>query len=273
VRDIIRWSGDGTALYWLTQTKSEFLELVKYEVATGRQTSLTSGMPWDVEVFDVSDDGRTIAFVTNEDGWSRIHLLEAASGHELPFHRLKSGVITKVAFRPRSQEFAFVWAGESTPAGLYSYDVASGQTGAWMAAVPASGKMVDTSEPVSIRYPTFDARLIPAFLRRPGPKFRGRRPVDERDPEMSQFLHEISPLTHASQIRSPLLVIHGVNDPRVPLRQSEDIVSAVRRNGVPVWYVRFDGEGHGLAVPDDHNYANNAKVLFLRRHLLGEVVK
>jgi pimeloyl-ACP methyl ester carboxylesterase len=69
-------------------------------------------------------------------------------------------------------------------------------------------------------------------------------------------------------IRKPLLVIHGANDSRVPVLQSDQLVSSVRRNGNPVWYVRFDGEGHGLTVTDDHNYKIEVVSLFLRRYLL-----
>jgi dipeptidyl aminopeptidase/acylaminoacyl peptidase len=70
---------------------------------------------------------------------------------------------------------------------------------------------------------------------------------DERDPAMRAFLTSISPVTHAQDIRKPLLVAQGRNDPRVPYTESEQIVDTVKKNGAPVWYVLADNEGHGFA--------------------------
>ena len=71
-----------------------------------------------------------------------------------------------------------------------------------------------------------------------------------------------------TQIRRPLLVIHGENDPRVKVEEAERIVTAVRRNGVPVWYVRFSGEGHGFDRREHSVYSQHAQVLFLSQFLL-----
>jgi dipeptidyl aminopeptidase/acylaminoacyl peptidase len=68
---------------------------------------------------------------------------------------------------------------------------------------------------------------------------------DERDPEMRSFLRRISPLTNADRISKPLLVVHGRNDPRVPLSEAELIVNKVRAKGGTVWYLLAADEGHG----------------------------
>ena len=91
---------------------------------------------------------------------------------------------------------------------------------------------------------------------------------DDREPDMAAFLERISPLHGASKIRKPLLVIHGANDPRVPVGEAEQIVAAVRRNGVPVWYVRFKNEGHGQWSWMHEKYEIEAEIMFLRRYLL-----
>jgi dipeptidyl aminopeptidase/acylaminoacyl peptidase len=62
-----------------------------------------------------------------------------------------------------------------------------------------------------------------------------------------EFLHSISPLTHVDKISTPLMVIHGANDPRVPLSETEQLIEAVRRKGVPVEALIYADEGHGLA--------------------------
>jgi len=86
---------------------------------------------------------------------------------------------------------------------------------------------------------------------------------DERNPETRRFLRSISPLSDASRIRKPLLVVHGANDPRVPVLEAERIVSAVRRNGVPVWYIRFENEGHAYRSWEHEKYEYEAQILFL----------
>ncbi len=68
---------------------------------------------------------------------------------------------------------------------------------------------------------------------------------DERDLEMRAFLRRISPLTNADRITRPLLVVHGKNDPRVPLSEAEQIVNKLRAKGGEVWYLLAADEGHG----------------------------
>jgi dipeptidyl aminopeptidase/acylaminoacyl peptidase len=68
---------------------------------------------------------------------------------------------------------------------------------------------------------------------------------DERDAEMRSYLRRISPLTNADRITRPLLVVHGKNDPRVPLSEAEQIVYKLRAKGREVWYLLAADEGHG----------------------------
>ena len=66
--------------------------------------------------------------------------------------------------------------------------------------------------------------------------------IDDRD-----FLSEASPLTHVDAIRAPLFVIHGQNDPRVPVGEAEQLVASLKRRGVRHELCVYDDEGHGLA--------------------------
>ncbi len=69
---------------------------------------------------------------------------------------------------------------------------------------------------------------------------------DERDPDTRAFLRRISPLTNADRITRPLLVVHGKNDPQVPLSEAEQIVNRLRAKGGEVWYLLAADEGHGF---------------------------
>ena len=93
---------------------------------------------------------------------------------------------------------------------------------------------------------------------------------DEREPKMREFLQKISPTTNASKIKVPLFVIHGQNDPRVPLNEAQQIVQSVRQNNIPVWYLMAKDEGHGFSKKRNVDYQFYATVLFVQKFLIGE---
>jgi dipeptidyl aminopeptidase/acylaminoacyl peptidase len=90
---------------------------------------------------------------------------------------------------------------------------------------------------------------------------------DERDPRVRSFFRDISPLRRADQISTPLLVVQGQNDPRVPVAEARQIVDAVRGNGVPVWYVLAQNEGHGFSRGENLEYLRAVEARFLIEHL------
>jgi dipeptidyl aminopeptidase/acylaminoacyl peptidase len=91
---------------------------------------------------------------------------------------------------------------------------------------------------------------------------------DERDKAMREFLTRISPANNADRIKAPLFVVHGRNDPRVPYTEATQIVAAARKNGVPVWYLLADNEGHGYARKENADFLFYAMIEFLQTYLL-----
>lgn len=91
---------------------------------------------------------------------------------------------------------------------------------------------------------------------------------DERDPMMRAYLQRIAPMNNAHRISKPLFVVQGKNDPRVPLSESEQMVAKVRKNGVPVWYLMADNEGHGFRRKPNVDFYNYAVVRFVEEYLL-----
>ena len=87
------------------------------------------------------------------------------------------------------------------------------------------------------------------------------------DPRDWKMLYDISPLFSASRIARPLLVVQGANDPRVLAQESEDIVAAVRANGVPVEYLFLDDEGHGFTKKKNEQLVFRRMKEFLDRHM------
>ncbi len=84
-----------------------------------------------------------------------------------------------------------------------------------------------------------------------------------------EFFRAKSPLFHADDIVRPLMVLQGANDPRVLQVESDEIVDAVRANGVPVEYIVFDDEGHGFVKKENQERGYAAVLDFLETHMGG----
>ena len=83
-------------------------------------------------------------------------------------------------------------------------------------------------------------------------------------------LRAISPLFHAENVKHPIMVLQGANDPRVLQVESDEIVEAVKKNGVPVEYIVFPDEGHGFVKKENEIKGYGAILTFLDQYLKGE---
>ena len=87
----------------------------------------------------------------------------------------------------------------------------------------------------------------------------------------TEWLDSISPLTHVGNIKRPLLIAQGANDPRVKVSESDQIVAAMNEKSIPVTYVVFPDEGHGFARTENSMAFNSITEQFLGKHLGGRV--
>jgi dipeptidyl aminopeptidase/acylaminoacyl peptidase len=95
---------------------------------------------------------------------------------------------------------------------------------------------------------------------------------DERDPKMKEFLVKISPANNVEKVTKPMLIIQGLNDPRVPPSESELMKQKLTGKGVKVWYLLAKNEGHGFRKKDNVDYMQWAIVMFLQENLIGQKV-
>jgi dipeptidyl aminopeptidase/acylaminoacyl peptidase len=93
---------------------------------------------------------------------------------------------------------------------------------------------------------------------------------DERIPEMNAFLERIAPANRADSISKPVLIVQGLNDPRVPVTESEQMVEEIRSNGGTIWYLLAKDEGHGFKKKRNRDYYEAVASHFLERYLVGE---
>lgn len=397
------FSKDGKGLYVVTDRESEFQRLAYVDLATFKHTYLTSQIPWDVEEFDLSKDGKLLAFVTNEDGTSVLHLLETETNQEKPLPKLPLGQVSGISWHRNNEDLGFTLISARSTADVYSFNVKTNKIDRWTESETGGLNTANFSEPELVRWKSFDGRTISGFLYRPPVKFTGKRPViinihggpeaqfrpsflgrlnyylnelgvaiifpnvrgstgygktfvnldngykredsvkdigalldwiatqptldkdrilvtggsyggymslavatnysdriraainivgisnfvsflertesyrrdlrrveygDERDPKMREFLLKISPLNNAQKIKKPLFVIHGKNDPRVPLNEAEQIVKTVRKNNIPVWYLMATDEGHGFSKKKNVDFQFYSTIMFIRETLL-----
>lgn len=91
---------------------------------------------------------------------------------------------------------------------------------------------------------------------------------DERDPAMRAFFEKIAPANNVAKITKPLFIVQGRNDPRVPYTEAEQMLAAIKKQGVPAWFMMAKDEGHGFRKQDNVTAYQQAVVLFFQQHLL-----
>lgn len=171
------FSADGRTLYTTSDRGSEFRRLVALDVATREVRSLSAERSWNVEELELTTDGARLAFTTNEDGESRLNLIEPATGRALPVPELPKGVISGLAWNRQGSELAFNFSSAKEPAGAYSLDVERGRIERWTTPDTAGADPATFVEPELVRWRSFDGRSISGYLYRPPARFAGPRPV------------------------------------------------------------------------------------------------
>jgi protease II len=177
-----RFSRDGRSVFATTDLDSEFLHLVRIDVASGNLTPLgsnTSKSPaWDVEAFEVSPDGEQLAFVSNENGSSRLSLVKLGSGKVRALSGIPTGVMTGLEWHENGRDLGFSLAHAQSPSDAYSVDVKTGRLTRWTESETGGLPAKAFREPELITIPSFDQLKVSAFVYRPDPqRFPGKRPV------------------------------------------------------------------------------------------------
>jgi dipeptidyl aminopeptidase/acylaminoacyl peptidase len=397
------FSKDGRGIYVITDQQSEFHRLAYVDLATQKYRYLTTTIPGDIEEWDLSEDGKYLAFVANEKGVAVLRVLNTTTQQLIKLPKLPVGLVGGITWHRNSRDLGFTLASAKSTADVYSVDIQTNKLDRWTESETGGLNTTGFAAAELVSWKSFDGQQISGFLYRPARKFQGKRPViidihggpeaqsrpsflgrmnyylnelgvaiilpnvrgssgqgktflaadngfkredsvkdigalldwistqaeldsqrvmvaggsyggymslavatkysdrikaaidivgisnfvsflertegyrrdlrrveygDEREPKMREFLQKISPTTNAAKIKVPLFVIHGQNDPRVPLNEAQQIVQAVRQNGVPVWYLMAKDEGHGFSKKRNVDYQFYATVMFVKKFLI-----
>ncbi|MBP7338258.1 S9 family peptidase [Niveispirillum sp.] len=395
----VGFTTDAKGVFLTSDEEGEFKRLGLHDLASGKTTWITADDPWDVEEAVLSPDGKRLAYVLNEGGWSTLRVIDTKTLKPVKLPALPKGVIAGVSFSPDGSRLALSLTTPTAPADVHVVDLGKGKVEQWTKSEVGGLNTGNFADATLVQFPTFDQRQIPAFLFKPRnakgklpvimlihggpegqsrpnfsstvqfwanelgaavllPNIRGsdgygktylgldngfkredsikdigalidwvatqtdldkdkivvaggsyggyatlaamthyndklaggantvgisnfitfleataeyrrdlRRPEygDERDPEMRAFLQKISPLTNASKITKPMLIIQGYNDPRVPVGEAEQMVAAIRKNGGEVGYVLAMDEGHGFKKKSNQFVAMMAQAQFFQK--------
>lgn len=181
---------DGKGIFVTTDRESEFQRLAYIDLASGKHSYLIPDAHFDVDGWDLSHDGKQIAFTFNENGLSTLHLIEVSTANgtakagakkEPAFNPpLPPAVISGLQFHrdPKQGLLAFNVAGARSPSDVYSWSFAKNTVTRWTASETGGIPAKQFSEPELVKWKTFDGKEITGFLYKPDPaKFSGKRPV------------------------------------------------------------------------------------------------
>ncbi|MCI0690538.1 alpha/beta fold hydrolase [candidate division KSB1 bacterium] len=175
------WSKDGRGVYYTSDEAGEFQQLIYYELATGKKTTLTGNIPWDVGGLALSDDGRKLAYTTNEDGISKLQVLDLQTNREIDLPPLPVGLIGGLEFSKDGGALGMTMNTSQTSGDAYSIDLAKKELVRWTFSEVGGLETEKFVAPQLIHYPTFDKvnnkpRMIPAFYYKPQ-NANGKTPV------------------------------------------------------------------------------------------------
>lgn len=171
------FSKDGKGLYLTCDKDSEFQRLAYMDLATKQFTYLTDSIKWDVEALDLSDDGQTIVFSTNEDGISKIRFLDTRTRKITDAPALPAGVISSLAWRKNGKEVGLTLSSARASTDVYSISFDKKTVTRWTESETGGLDTSSFSDPQLIRWKSFDGLMVSGFLYRPAARFTGKRPV------------------------------------------------------------------------------------------------
>ncbi len=167
------WSKDGRGVYYTSDENGEFQQLIYHELATGKKTIITGNLLWDVDAVALAENGRRLAYVTNEDGISKLYVFDLQTRwEEMDLPPLPVGLIFGLEFSKDGNELGMTLNTSQTSGDAYSINLATKELVRWTFSEVGGLKTEKFVTPQLIRYPTFDKvnnqpRMIPAFYYQP----------------------------------------------------------------------------------------------------------
>ncbi|HXO98410.1 MAG TPA: hypothetical protein VN857_17600, partial [Chthoniobacterales bacterium] len=168
---------DGKYLYLTSNQHSEFQRLGRLDLKTNAFAPLTGTINWNIELFSLSPDGAQLAFVTNEDGISRLYLLDTASDQYAQVAGIPDGVISTLAWHHDDCTLAVTISAADAPSDVFTVDARSKTIERWTESETGGIPADSFAKPELVKWPTFDGRTISGFLYRHPSRASQKMPV------------------------------------------------------------------------------------------------
>nr|MCU0354868.1 hypothetical protein [Cytophagales bacterium] len=164
-----RFSKDGKGVFFVSDEDSEFQQLRFYDFATKKIANLTAAINWDVQNFHQSEDGKHLVFSTNENGYTRVYLMDVPSRQYRPIPNLPDGIIGGLRFNRDNRRIAISVFASQVPGDVFVLDIQTNAVERWTFGETGGLNAASFVEATLVQFPTFDKvngkpRLIPAFL-------------------------------------------------------------------------------------------------------------
>ena len=197
------FSNDGKSIYAVSDRGSEFQRLVHIRLGDLEPKYLTTPIPWDVDQMVSSEDGKSIAFTTNEEGYSKLYLLDTATDRYRALNGAPAGVIYNLQFHGNGHDLGFAVSSARSPRDVYSIDIYTGKLARWTQGETGGLNTEKFAEPSLIRWQGFDGLKLSGFLYQPdASRFPGKRPVvvlihgGPESQERPEYLGQLAYLTN-----------------------------------------------------------------------------
>ncbi len=161
------YARNGKGIYFVSDEKSEFMQLRHHDPATGKSHIISKGIAWDVGAFAQSPDGSRLGFISNEDGISTLRVLDTASWKAVSLPALPIGVTGGLQFSPDGKRIALSINTATSPSDVYVIDLAKTELTRWTQSEVGGLDTASFQAPSLVRFKSFDGRSIPAFYYRP----------------------------------------------------------------------------------------------------------
>ncbi len=170
------FSPDGNYIYTTTDRGSEFHRLTRINVKTKEHEYLTSGINWDIDDFALSEDGKSLAFTSNEDGVSVLHLMTTPDLKEKAV-QIPAGSVGGLQWHKNNKDLGFVLETARYPADVYSLNIENQQVERWTFSETGGLNTSNFSDAEAVHWKSFDGKTISGLLYKPAKRFKGKRPV------------------------------------------------------------------------------------------------
>jgi dipeptidyl aminopeptidase/acylaminoacyl peptidase len=171
-----RFSSDGRLVYALGDREADIQRLWRYDLGRDRWEAVTRAGD-TIETFAESPDGRQLAVVVDRDAMSHLEILDLPRGRPRPIAALPPGVISSLAWHPKSDMLAFVYAGARTFSDVYTIRAGRESIERWTSSEMGGANQESLPDAEGIRWTSFDGLPISGILYRPPARFSGPRPV------------------------------------------------------------------------------------------------